>query len=175
MKKLSFFFAVFLLCFTTLRAQTGNEVNVTLVIPPPYSPYLSDYEGLLQHAIVTLTNQTNTSRSLKLTGSMTGDNGFSAMTEADYLPGQPIILGPFQTRTIVADRAALAFFDPKNIDLKGDQRVVDNVLRTGILPEGIYEICIQARDYTSNVPLSPDAPSGCTTVFIEWVSPPLTS
>ncbi len=145
------------------------------MVPPPYSPYLSDYEGLLQNAIVTLTNHTNANLSLKLTGSMTGDNGFSAVTQPDYLPRQPITLAPFQTRTIVADRVALAFFDPNNIDLNGDQRTVDNILRTGILPEGAYEICIRARDYASNVPLSAEAPSGCTTVFLEWVSPPLMS
>ena len=72
---------ILLCCF--LNAMAQNEVLVSPVINPPYSPYLSDYE---EEAIILLQNNTSRNLQIKLSGRLTGDNGFEAFTKPEFQP-----------------------------------------------------------------------------------------
>ena len=58
-----------------------NEVILTPIIAPPYSPYLSDYQD---KAIINIQNTTSDQLSIKLTGRIEGDNGYILFTKPTY-------------------------------------------------------------------------------------------
>jgi hypothetical protein len=153
-------------------AQTGNEVSVSVTIPPPFSPYLSEYSDLLNQGIITLTNLTASPQSLKLVGFVQGDNGLEAFTNPNYQPFNPILLNPFETKVILASQQNQEYLDANNISYNASQSVINNILQTGILPEGNYQICIRALDFNNNQPLSPEAPMGCVFFPVIYVQPP---
>ncbi|MCC6936578.1 MAG: hypothetical protein IT226_00005, partial [Flavobacteriales bacterium] len=147
-----------------------NEISVTPVVMPPYSVYLSDYQGAM---VVNLVNQTNTTQSLKLIGYVEGDNGYSGRTRSAYQPAQPITLAPLEVRVLQANSSALGFIDQNNFQVNAPQQIQDAVAQTGILPEGNYQLCIQALDYATSAPLSPEAPIGCLFFTISYAQPPV--
>ncbi|HQW97543.1 MAG TPA: carboxypeptidase-like regulatory domain-containing protein [Flavobacteriales bacterium] len=157
-----------LMSLAVVRAQ--NQVSVTPVLVPPYSSYLSDYQGALT---VNLVNLTGAPQQVKLIGSLTGDNGYSGYTRSTYQPAQPIQLAAFETRLLYANSPALSFIDRNNFQISAPSQIQDAVMQTGILPEGNYELCIQAVDYTTNAPLSPEAPIGCIFFTLSYAQPPV--
>ena len=155
-----------------LHAQ--SDVTVTLVIAPPYSPYLSDYTEFGGQNILQLTNTTSATLQLKLVGQIEGlDNGIQVSTDVGYQPVAPVTLAPFQTLFVTGATQSMDFLDANHIttNLTSDQEY--SLFTSGILPEGMYTICIRALDYNTGTPLSADAPSGCTTITIAYPTPPI--
>ena len=72
-----------------IYAQTNATpaVNISLTITPPYSPYYADYTGIKASTVLMLLqNTTNETRTIKLSGSLTGDNGIKIWTKSNYVP-----------------------------------------------------------------------------------------
>ena len=153
-----------------MTAAAQGQVVVTPIITPPYSIHLSDYQGAL---IVNLLNTTTAPRQVKLVGTITGDNGYSGRTRSSYAPQSPIVLAGLENKVIQANSQAMAFLDPNNFQVSAPQQVADAVMQTGILPEGNYELCVQALDYNTNAPLSDEAPAGCLFFTITMAQPPV--
>ncbi|MEO6132920.1 MAG: hypothetical protein ABIQ02_13805 [Saprospiraceae bacterium] len=158
-----------LLNISFLVAQ--NNVVVTILIPPPYSPYLQDYLQYENRMIIQLQNTTTQTLSIKLVGSIEGDNGISLVTNADYLPATPITLNGGGTLRIPASSRSRSFFDPNHLDFNGPSELKTKILKDGILPEGDYTVCIRAVDYQTDIPLSDESPSGCALLPISYPTP----
>lgn len=150
----------------------GQSVNVTIIIPPPYSPYLQDYLQYENKMVIQLQNLTTQSLSVKLIGTIEGDNGISLQTNGNYQPASPITLQPNGLFRIAASSRARGFLDPDNLDFTGPENLKTQILKDGILPEGTYTICIQAVGFTDNLPLSDEAPAGCALLPISFPTPP---
>ncbi|MBP7239405.1 MAG: hypothetical protein KBA14_04220 [Saprospiraceae bacterium] len=157
--------------FTTLRAQS-DAIVVSVIIPPPYSPYLQDYLQYENKMVIQLQSLSTQTLSVKLIGSIEGDNGIALRTDADYMPPKPITLLPNSLLRIPASSGSRAFFDPNNVVYEGPEDLKMKILKDGILPEGTYTVCIQAVDYQTNIPLSEEAPSGCALLPISYPTPP---
>ncbi len=157
-----------LLTIGSLAAQ--NEVTVTPMIAPPYSPYLYDYEDEL---ILSLVNTTGRRLEIKLNGRLENDRGMAAFTKPEFRPAEPIILEPFEARTLFASTESQGFLDRRNIEIIAPRDVEANILRTGILPEGNYEFCVAAFDYDTGAPLSLAAPAGCLFFTLSRLQPPV--
>lgn len=159
-----------LLLFASLPAMAQNSVMITPVITPPYSPYLYSYQD---HLLVNLTNTTGEPLSVKVVGSIEGDNGYAVRTKATYQPPSPIVLAAYETRTLQGNNALLDFLDPPNVDVVAPQSIQNMVAQAGQLPEGNYSLCVRAVEYTSGTPLSAEAPAGCLFFPITSATPPL--
>ncbi len=154
-----------------LHAQ-GDKIIVSIIIPPPYSPYLQDYLQYENKMVIQLQNLSTQTLSVKLIGSIEGDNGIALRTDPDYLPATPITLLGGSILRIPASSGSRAFFDPDNVSYEGPADLKLNILKSGILPEGLYTICIQAVDYQTNEPLSAESPAGCALLPISYPTPP---
>ncbi|MBR9920976.1 MAG: carboxypeptidase regulatory-like domain-containing protein [Bacteroidetes bacterium] len=163
-----FILTIFLIGGISLQAQT--EVIVSPVITPPYSPYLQDYQD---KAIITLQNTTSQDLSVKLTGRIEGDNGYALFTNPGYLPNAPILLSPLESRTIFVATEASEFLDAENLDTNIPGNVQRHILTSGLLPEGNYTFCVEARDYLTGSLLSATAPAGCVPISIQYPDPPV--
>ncbi|MEE1945415.1 hypothetical protein VRU48_09870 [Pedobacter sp. KR3-3] len=154
----------------TVYAQT-NAVNITVNIVPPYSPYYSDYSGPNASKVLLIIQNTSASQlKLKLTGQLQGDNGIKISTKSTYVPLQPIILNPRETKQLNG-LALKDIFDLNSLNVYGIDKV--KLVQTSRLPEGNYTFCIQAVDMNTNQTVSATAPLGCTTISIAYPDAPV--
>jgi hypothetical protein len=115
--------------------------------------------------LITLTNLTQSARTVYLAGKMTGDNGVLVATPPNFRPASTIDLAPMTTKTLNAIEAPY-LFDPNNlVYLNGSASIKSSVFGEQGLPEGTYQLCIRAVDATTRQPLSEDEPIGCSNIF----------
>ena len=161
---------LFLCTNSFLLAQ--NQITVTPLISPPFSPYLEDYLNL-EGGLLLVQNNTNETQNIMLTGRVEGDNGLWLQTDGGYRPSTPIVLTPFETLTILANDNSLEFVDLENIETNATQTQKTAVLITGVLPEGNYTYCIRALDFNTMEPLSPEFGANCAFITISYPEPPI--
>jgi hypothetical protein len=123
---------------------------------------------------LTLTNLTNTTRRVYLTGQLTGDNGVSVATAKNYQPVADIELAPLFTRTLNAAEASYLFDANNLVYLSGNTSIKGSVFGEQGLPEGTYQLCVRAIDMATRKPLSEEEPIGCSNIFqVTTLEPPV--
>lgn len=162
---------LFLIPFVITSKVFAQSVNITVNIVLPYSPFYSDYAGPnASKVFLTIQNLTNTTKTIKLTGQLEGDNGIRISTKSTYVPLQPIVLNPNQIKQL--NGVALKdIFDLNSLNVYGIDKV--KLVQTSRLPEGNYSFCVQAVDMTNNQVISSAAPLGCTTISITYPDAPI--
>lgn len=169
-KRISALLAICILCFVYSNVRS-QSVNISVNITPPYSPFYSDYAGInASKVLLTLQNLTNTTKNIKLTGQLEGDNGIRITTKSNYVPLQPIVLNPNQVKQLNG-LALKDIFDLNTLNVYGVDKV--KLVQTSRLPEGNYTFCIQAVDMATNQVISSAAPLGCTTISITYPDAPI--
>ncbi|MES2617001.1 MAG: hypothetical protein V4613_03930 [Bacteroidota bacterium] len=154
------------------KAQITN-VNVSVNIIPPYSPYISDYINSQNKTMVTLMPNGSPSdvANVYFKASMIGDNGVSVMTKTGYKPAQPLQINGLIPK-VLNGLQLQAYFDASNMIFTG-VTFAELVYGNG-LPEGSYTLCVQVFDFDTDLPLSQSSPLGCSApIQIEHVDPPL--
>ncbi|OOQ59547.1 hypothetical protein [Mucilaginibacter pedocola] len=149
----------------------AQKVNVSTAIFPPYSPYYSDYSGSnASKVLLVLQNNTGEQLNIKLTGKLEGDNGIRITTRANYVPLQPIVLNPREVKQLNG-LALKDIFSIDNLNVYGISKTT--LAQTSRIPEGNYNFCVTAVDYSSSEILSAQAPLGCTILNIVYPEPPV--
>lgn len=159
--------------FGNVLAQTPAtpSVNITVAISSPYSPFYSDYAGPnASKVLLIIQNLSATQKNIKLTGELQGDNGIRISTKSNYVPLQPIVLGPNETKQLNG-LALKDIFDLNTLNVYGIDKV--KLVQTSRLPEGNYSFCIKAVDIATNQLLSAGAPMGCSTISIIYPDAPV--
>jgi hypothetical protein len=173
MKKIKYFLIIFLHIISiavSKQAVAQNDIQVSLSLLPPYSPYFSDYLVYENKTTLILTGPNAINRKFYLRGTVTGDNGITITTKQGFKPAQPLQFtgGP----TLILKGIDLEeYFKWDNANVFGTD--LTKLAQGDGLPEGNYTICIRAYDYTTNEPLSQSAPNGCVTISIKSVEPPI--
>lgn len=141
-----FILLCFLLQFFLTEAQT-HPIQVNILIPNPTAPFLSDYIGLESQVVITLTNNGNETRQVKLAGSFLRNvDNYGVRTRANYAPSIPIVILPGQMLTMTPlDLEAI--YESNALEPVGGASLND-FIRNPVLTEGIYQLCISAYDYT---------------------------
>jgi len=163
------------LLFCLVAKMHGQTINVSVTINPPYDPYLFTYSSDPTKVLITVSNTSASSQSIKLGGTFrTVDGTISVATSPDYQPPQPLVLASGETRLLTSDDLYNLFPDQNSITTAGVDR--NEVIRTRRLPSGIYQLCITAYDYNSSghtTPVSAVIPSGCSAPMrIGVINPP---
>lgn len=164
---------IFVLGKSDVLAQTPTapSVNITVTISPPYSPFYSDYAGPnASKVLLIVQNLTATQKNIKLAGELVGDNGIKISTRSNYVPLQPIVLAPNETKQLNG-LALKDIFDLNSLNVYGIDKV--KIVQTSRLPEGNYSFCIRAIDMGSNLVLSATAPMGCSSLSIIYPDAPV--
>lgn len=160
---------VLLLVLITVFAQ-AQSVSVNLNISPPFTPYFADYLSRNQRMTLQLKNNSRETVSLKLLMTFSGDNGVSIRTRPNYTPTRPIVLGPGELRILKSLDELRYYADGDALDMQG---ITVGTMRVGGLPEGSYQLCLQAVDYTTGRTLSFTEPLGCSNpITIQYIEPP---
>jgi hypothetical protein len=177
-----------LLRFTTIRiiilliafsagkqvfAATGSVVTVNLNVLPPYSPFYRDYAGYTNNkTVITLLYQSFTSGApiqVYLSGSIRkDDNRISVQLKDTYRPSIPITLTPNVPKTLTGAQLRNIFGNGSSNDLIMNGITAREIMMNQALPEGNYNVCVQAKDYTTGQALS----EACQNIYIAYYEPP---
>ncbi len=163
---------LFLLWLLPLFTQA--QVSVQVLIPPPYSPYLADYqEQYADRNAILLTNTSRQNVTILLRGELQGrTNGVRVYTSPNYRPARPIELLAGQSQRFTLAESNADYLDRKNLDVAGvDEATRAQILTTGLLPPGAYDLCILAYRYETGQPVGTPA-RGCAFLTIAYLEPP---
>ncbi len=153
-----------------LSAQ-NNPLSISIVVSPPYSMEAIDYFSDPNQTSITILNPTNQSFSVYLAGSLKNISTEQSVTiPNNVVPAvPPLIIDPGTKFMTGADLRP--FVNEAGFQFNGiSQADVIN----GNLPEGNYQICLQAYDYTTKELRSQGEPLGCSNIFtIQFVQPPI--
>lgn len=146
------------LLFTSAYAQ----IDIKISIMPPYPSKISDYASRPQQVLLLIQNASNLAVDMQLRGTITGDNGIVLRVNPQYKSPAPIHLNAGEIRNLNGSDIS-QLFDYNQLLFSGISR--DAVVRANGLPEGNYQVCVQAFNYYNNQPLSQSEPMGCSNVF----------
>lgn len=165
-----FFPALFGLLVNASRAQ--NQVRILTNVLPPYSPYIQDYPGTGNRVQVFISNLSGRDLSVRLLGKLEGDNGVVISTSTNYRPLRPIQLRATDINRMLTRQELEGLFDLAQIEVQGMNK--SQLYRGLPLPEGNYQLCIQAFDNATTRPLSAEFPVGCSGLIpVRIVEPPI--
>ena len=170
MNKLILFLFCALLAWPLIGKDKAHPlpVSMTVVVTPAYTPLLYRHQN---HVVLTVTNWVDKPQSLRFRGAITGDNGFSAVTNPEFQPAISFVLLPYQTRSFVLSNApTVGFLDEANLDINLPKDMREQ-LNQGLAPEGSYQLCVQALAYETGIALSDEA---CFSYNVTAAQPPLT-
>lgn len=147
-------------------------LSLTTTIHPPYTAsYVAYFENTDQLS-VRVTNSSNQDRNFYLAGTITTvDGSISVGIES----GQSWIGGGLfspANSSLEFIGAQLAPFLSNASGQLQYQGITEEDIRLGLLPEGEYEVCLQAFDNSTHEALSLSAPSGCSRPFTITYPPP---
>lgn len=156
-----------------LKAQ---DIQMTIIAPPPHPSLLSEFQQASNNYRVNIVNlNPNQSYDILIDGKLTGDNGVDVRLQDDY--------NGFQSLSIAAGSNDTYFFEELGNFLDGV--TLDDISYSGIqdpayliqsqrIPDGIYTICLEARDFTTNELLSLPMDANCSNpILIQSVNPPV--
>jgi TANFOR domain-containing protein len=166
-------FTAIILLLTLSASSQNYNVQISVVVAPPYSTKLSDYTSNPGKIMATVRNLSPTGRSVQiyLTGAIIGESGISVHSEPGYKPLQPLTIAPGASVMLNINNIG-DIFDDDHLVYEG---ISENEIITGNgLPEDYYTICLRAWDWITNEPLSDEDPSGCCSPFhVTDIEPPM--
>lgn len=164
---------IMLLLLSLSMHAKAQQVIINLVIQPPFSGNLLDNSNLQNRAIISLTNTTSEIKEVRIIGSITNESqGLFIKTAEDYQPSMPVTLLPNATKILRANPHAVNFLDQGNVRTNATNQQQQEIIRTGLLPEGFYRICLDVYEFNNQVLLSPPG-SGCFGFDISQADPPI--
>lgn len=158
------------LLFLITGSAAFSQISINIQVKPPYQSRIAEYASRPDLILLTLTNTSQETQHVQLTGSIVGDNGVSLTVKPSYKSPSPIEIAPGQV--IALNSTDISFlFNYSSIIVKGID--LNNIVYDARLREGIYQICIRALDYDTRQPISPEEPMGCTMFYINDLEPPI--
>lgn len=159
-------------------ANSMAQVVVNLQVKPPFTPFISDYTRpeRLEDISVSLFNQSSEELRLKFKLSLTNRaKGISISLKESVVPREPLVLGPNELNFVVLEDVSNLYgkLSQNSFNIQGAD--IQNLILDGTIPDGVYEICLQAFDYDAlgfSKPLSGNSPSGCFSFEVNYTDPP---
>lgn len=149
--------AILLILFCSANGQSGWSAIATM--QPFPSPYISDWEANPNLGNLSISNNSGQEQNIKIFLSLTRNNNQLIGTASS----QPILIQPSPPATIL-DNTRMVDYET----FEYDESIETDIIRTGRLPEGEYEVCIRIEDLTSNT-LTDHV---CAEFYIVYPDPP---
>ena len=132
-------------------AARAQSVTITVVAKPPVSSNFNEYADLSNKVIITLINTSPRPVDIMLHGKLALNSDRYIATNENYRPAVPIHLEPNIPKVIVTDPLQLSFLRKQIVFNTLIPAQWEEVQRTGLLPEGNWQLCITPIDFTSGV------------------------
>lgn len=162
-----------LLCFSA-NAQQNYPISLQVQVTPPYSAYFSDYRN---KPIISFTNHSQQPQDIYLRGRLENDRGQYVQTKQDEYTHIPIHIPGLQTTVLQGFQLDNSYLSQQNLETNLTDQEYQQLIRLGLIPEGMYSFCIYAyirNDVGTYIPVSdPDAAGSCFHFNINYVAPPI--
>jgi len=170
------YFSALLMCL--FASTIFGQVSINLSIKPPFTPFISDYTnpGRLDDISVALFNQSGDKLRLKFKLTLKNPaKGIDISIKENVNPNNPLELESNEFRFIVLEDVSNLYgkLNQNNFNISGAD--IQSLILDGTIPDGIYEVCLQAFDFDSpgfTKPLSSSSPSGCFSFQVNYTDPP---
>lgn len=164
---------VFTLLLWSVLCTCGSaqEIRLSVIVPNPPPIYWESYLEFDADIRVIATNIGTEVRQLKLIPTLSSDRGLSAAFRPGYQPLSPLTLSPGETVTLTYRELNALFGTPTQDDILLEGIDFDRLFASETIPEGSYSLCVEARDFATNEPLSNNF--GCDLFFVQQHEPPL--
>ncbi|MTB49590.1 hypothetical protein [Lewinella sp. W8] len=149
----------------------AQPIQVNVVVPNPPPIYWDAYLEFEADILVILTNVSRQTQEIKLVPNLTSDRGIEANFRPDFQPLSPIVLGGGESLNLTYRDLRAIFGTPTEADVQLSGISFDRLFESETIPEGNYTLCVEARDFATNVPLSNNF--GCDVFFVQQHEPPL--
>ncbi|MBU6325202.1 MAG: hypothetical protein KJS92_06910, partial [Bacteroidetes bacterium] len=172
-------FKLLLLCLLSLLPEAGrSQVSISLNIKPPFTPFISDYTNPLRLQDISLALFNTSADKLRLKFRFTLKNqakGIEISLKESANPVNPLELLPNEFRFVQMDEIGNLYsgLTQNSFNISGVN--IQNLILDGTIPDGTYDICLQAFDYDAvgfSKPLSNSAPAGCFSFQVNYTDPP---
>jgi len=166
------FIASMALCIATY-AIGQDPFSITVSVNPPYSASYASYVQTPGQLLVIVTNNSSETRDFYLAGAI---RTISGDVEVRVEPGTawPSPLTAFPILPVILTGTTLEPLLQNSTNEVQYTGITLDEVRTGLLPEGEYQICLRAFDYNTHAPLSSEEPSGCSNTFsVQYPAPPI--
>lgn len=170
MKKRILFPVLFLL-FTSLQGLYA-QIQVQVMMQPPYPIHYAEYMFQSDKILVQLTNTGSDTRNVRLLPTLTGDNGVKAYIKPSFIPNQPIQLTGGQSMLFNFRQLKIYHQNLSQQDIALEGTSIETLIRQEKLPEGNYTLCVDVVDFTTGAPLSPPM-TGCAFFALTYFDPPV--
>ena len=150
--------AAFVLFFLFVGWWSIQEIEVTLIVDPNPSPYISDWETDPTLASLTIQSFDQQPLELSLEAELT-ENSMGLIGQAQ---SQPLFLEPGDMTQINAAELLVNESVQYNPDLE------EQIISTGRIPEGDYQICIHVFEEPEHLIIQ----TVCQPFFIQQILPP---
>ncbi|HHH53161.1 MAG TPA: hypothetical protein ENK91_05850, partial [Bacteroidetes bacterium] len=163
------FFSMVLISTFSIKSLYSQDISVNVFLEPPYPLELSAYLEFDDQLVVGVTNTSGSAREIKLNVEVNGPGGFQIpaqriMEEAINLPaGETITYTGAEIRDMT---------DIDEDDVDYGEYSKEDIIRTGMLPEGDYSICVAAFDFNTDERLSAGAPDDCYDFTLNYAEIP---
>lgn len=163
------------LLFATTVVFGQNQIVITTTVTPPFPATTDEMLTFLDQSLITLQNTSpTTTYTIKLSASLRSNSGVVVETKPEAQPPVGITLAPGQTRIYSGIELRMMYDNYGEDDFNFQGITAEELLRDPTLPDGSYQLCMQAFDYNTSQPLSLSSPAGCTAPFlIVAVDPPI--
>ncbi|MFK8055867.1 MAG: hypothetical protein AB8F78_07080 [Saprospiraceae bacterium] len=135
----------------------AQNLEAELMVLPPYSTRLDNYTDLAnnEQVVITLTNTSQARLEFYLLASITRDGSPFAEMNASFRPSAPVVLEGLESETYDGALIRDLNLSFQRADITGVSGLeLDQIFRIGHLPEGEYQICIEAFDFNTNLPIT---------------------
>lgn len=172
-------FKAWLLTFFVMTASVIQaQVSITLSVKPPFTPFISDYTNpeRLKDISVALFNQSGNKLRLKFKLTLKNQaKGIEISIRETVNPLNPLELDENEFKFLVLEDVSNLYgrLDQNSFNITGAD--IQNLILDGTIPDGIYEVCLQAFDFDApgfSKPLSDNAPQGCFSFQVNYTDPP---
>lgn len=172
-------FKAWLLTFFVMTSSVMQaQVSITLSVKPPFTPFISDYTNpeRLKDISVALFNQSGNKLRLKFKLTLKNQaKGIEISIKETVNPLNPLELDENEFKFVVLEDVSNLYgkLDQNSFNISGAD--IQNLILDGTIPDGIYEVCLQAFDFDApgfSKPLSDNAPQGCFSFQVNYTDPP---
>ena len=153
-KIISFLFGL-LLITSLLNAQ--NPLDIRIEIFEPYPVELDYYLGNADNLFITVTNTTGIDQEIYYHVRLIGNNGVDIQTLLTVKPVEPVLVPANRTLFYTGSEIERDFnftFPQDIMIVTATQEQQDYIFFNRALPEGTYQLCVTARDFLTDIPLT---------------------
>ncbi len=158
-------------CIVLPLSLVAQPIRINVIVPNPPPIYWEAYLEFEADILLILTNVSQQTQEIKLLPRLSSDRGLEANFRPAFQPLSPIVLAGGQSINLTYRDLRSIFGRPSQDDVQLSGISFDRLFESETIPEGNYTLCVEARDFNTNEPLSNNF--GCALFFVQQHEPPL--